>query len=106
MKLPQIKCKVVSTPLNFIHASYRVGRFVAMAFLNTERGNRQVLRIKYYLQGGDFIRNPQGLNLQISPLPVYLSHCNGTGDSIWITMAERHFSLFLIGRLITVETDI
>lgn len=48
-----------------------------------QRGNRQVLRVKYYLQGGDFIRNPQGLNLQFSPLPVYLSHCNGTNETIF-----------------------
>lgn len=50
--------KVVSTSLNLIYASYRVGRFVAMASPNPGRGNMQVLRIKYYLQGGDFIRNP------------------------------------------------
>lgn len=63
-----------------------------------QRGNRQVLRVtdKYYLQGGDFIRNPQDLNLPVSPLPVYLSHCNGATDLIRY-MAEHHSSLFQLG---------
>lgn len=42
---------------------YRVGRFRCRGFLCAERGSRQVLRLKYYLQGGDFSRNLSGLNL-------------------------------------------
>ena len=95
----------VEVAANQVRGSFNSPQIISMRLIGSvvslqwhsliwQRRDMQVLRVKYYLQGGDFIRNPQGLNLQISPLPVYLSHCNGTADPILITWRNA-ISVFL-----------
>lgn len=74
----QIGGEGVEVAANQVQGSFNSPKIISMRLIGSvvslqwhsqirQRGNRQVLRIKYYLQGGDFIRNPLGLELADLP---------------------------------------
>ena len=81
---------------------YQVGRFRCRGFISFGKGNRQVLRLKYNPKGGDFSRNPKGLNLTVHYHGATFAPVTGMTAPIY----NNSYQFNVLSLLLLTETNI